>query len=71
MFAGITFSRRGMFDKAETTEQTEESGSKSQKALARLGLQVNSAPKLEGRQRSRLELPPGISESNTKPEVKF
>ena len=46
MFAGITFSRRGMFDKAETTEQTEESGSKSQKALARLGLQVNSAPQL-------------------------
>ena len=49
MLAGITFWRRGMFDKAEAAEQTEESGSKSQKALARLGLQVNSAPKREGR----------------------
>ena len=46
MFAGITLSRRGMLDEAEATEQNEESGSESQKALARLGLQVNSAPKL-------------------------
>ena len=50
---------------AEASEQTKEGGRASQRALARLGLQVGSAPKLKGKQMAGMVL------QQQKPEVKL
>ena len=66
MFAGTTFWKPPNARQAKASEQTKASGRTPQRALARLGLQVGSAPKPAGKQMAGVLLHVGMSETKTK-----
>ena len=71
MFAGTTFWKPPNARQAQHRDQTKTSGHTSQRAPARLGLQVGSAPKLDGGQKQGWCSNGAFQKPKHKPEVKF